>query len=706
MEISATEVCTRRKTEVITSLLLTVFMSLTLFSTVFADQATESSMWAISPEPSWGSQAEPGSQPAKNARGGKFYDLVERQHRYTDKAESYTSYIRYIYTITSTSGLDSSAQISIDFDPSYESVNLHKVVLRRNDTENNQLLADNIRLLQQEKELDEGLYNGKQTLHMLLPDHRVGDQLEVSYSIIGNNPVFENKIFGWSSLEASVPVGTYFFRLRYPEDKTVNTRLYSGDVAATEQNTVGHKEITWINNNPAGYEYQSNTPHSFDIQTQLQYSEFTQWSDVSNWATPLYKPEEHTPPSIKNYAAKLKSESDNLDDQIAAAVTFVQDEIRYTGINSGIGGFMPDSTADIFQRRFGDCKDKAVLLVSILKELGVTAYPTLVHSRNGKAIPGYLPSPDVFNHMIVHIPDYNGNSYWIDGTISLQGSTLEHLVQGAYHSALVPALGDNGLINYEISANELPEKEVVERYTLKYNTDPQPSTLQVTSIFRGSEAEYLRHNIHYNSADDLQNNYLKFYQNRFYDVTIAEDMKITDDRDNNTITVVEKYSIAEALEFDEDNSDELNDSFLLTVHADTMAHDLAMPSDKRRHQPLAQRYPVNVSHTIQLVSANGWNIPAESSRIQNSSFSYHASNTLTDPQTLTLSYTLKTLKDTVEVSESRRYMKDLKKMLNDPYYQVVFTVPVVQTSSLDRQLDSIGVWFKKNMELMGQSSVD
>ena len=262
MEISATEICTRRKTAVITSLLLTVFMSLTLFSTVFADQATESSMWAISPEPSWGSQAEPGSQPAKNARGGKFYDLVERQHRYTDKAESYTSYIRYIYTITSTSGLDSSAQISIDFDPSYESVNLHKVVLRRNDTENNQLLADNIRLLQQEKELDEGLYNGKQTLHMLLPDHRVGDQLEVSYSIIGNNPVFENKIFGWSGLEASVPVGTYFFRLRYPEDKTVNTRLYSGDVAATEQNTVGHKEITWINNNPAGYEYQSNTPHS------------------------------------------------------------------------------------------------------------------------------------------------------------------------------------------------------------------------------------------------------------------------------------------------------------------------------------------------------------------------------------------------------------------------------------------------------------
>jgi len=68
------------------------------------------------------------------------------------------------------------------------------------------------------------------------------------------------------------------------------------------------------------------------------------------------------------------------EDKIKAIYYYVTSEIRYVGLEFGIGGIMPHSAPSIFREKYGDCKDKAILLITMLQEAGIEAYYTLVNT--------------------------------------------------------------------------------------------------------------------------------------------------------------------------------------------------------------------------------------------------------------------------------------------------------------------------------------
>ncbi|WP_158749766.1 transglutaminase family protein [Acidobacterium sp. S8] len=87
---------------------------------------------------------------------------------------------------------------------------------------------------------------------------------------------------------------------------------------------------------------------------------------------------------------------------------FLQREIRYVGIEIGIGGYQPHPAAAVFHNRYGDCKDKATLLIAMLNSIGVHATYVLVDTRRG-FVDADVPSIDG-NHAIaaIEVPDgYN-----------------------------------------------------------------------------------------------------------------------------------------------------------------------------------------------------------------------------------------------------------------------------------------------------------
>lgn len=701
--INSTGGTDRSATHRTTTLTQAIFLLATLCLLTAKNAAGNPSeaLWQITPEPSWGSQAD---IITTDNDSGRFYNVVEKHRRHEYSAADSVSYYRYVYTINNDSGLEDSAPITVEFDPTYEGVQLHQVVIHRDGRKINQLHRDNIQLLQRETQLENGLYDGNQTLHLLLSDQRVGDQVEYSYSIIGHNPVFDGHIFGWSRLQASVPVGNYYFRLTYPEDIKVTTRTYAGNITAEKTLDNGYQQLTWQLQNTEASEYQSDVPSTHLAQTYIQYTDFSDWPSVAAWAKPLYEPDEKPSDAVTQKADEIKSRWPSTDQQVEAAIVFVQDKIRYTGINSGIGGFKPDSPEQILHRRYGDCKDKAVLLVALLKEFGVSAYPALVHSYEGDAIPDYLPSPDAFNHMIAKLPDYKGKSYWIDGTMTLQGSKLDSLFQGNYEQALVPAQAEQGLQAYTTESLETPHKEVLEQYTLHHNSETENSTLTITSNYRSRAAESMRRTVQSKGKRKLQSNYLKYYENRFETITVDQLMEVHDDRQANALTTIERYIIDDAWEKSDDYSDEKSTAYVLDLHADTITSQLSLPSDQRRHQPLLQNHPVNVTHQIELTTADGWEIENENTEIGNDYFTYNSSTSV-NGNTLTLNYRLMTKEDIVTVADSRRYIKDLKKTLDAPYYQVWFEFPVVSENlqNLGNQLSDIGAWFKKTADVLSST---
>jgi hypothetical protein len=107
-------------------------------------------------------------------------------------------------------------------------------------------------------------------------------------------------------------------------------------------------------------------------------------------------------PEIRARAAELLAGHSQPLARIRALATFVQQEVRYVGIQLGIGGFQPRHAADVLRNRYGDCKDKAMLLGVLLAEAGIQSLPVLVNTDRTQVGPRTPPSLR-FDHVILAI---------------------------------------------------------------------------------------------------------------------------------------------------------------------------------------------------------------------------------------------------------------------------------------------------------------
>jgi hypothetical protein len=90
--------------------------------------------------------------------------------------------------------------------------------------------------------------------------------------------------------------------------------------------------------------------------------------------------------------------------RIEALADFARRQVRYVAVEVGIGGYRPHEPQQVIDRLWGDCKDKALLLVDLLHEAGIEAYPALARLDPKGRVDRDFPSPFQFNHMIVAVP--------------------------------------------------------------------------------------------------------------------------------------------------------------------------------------------------------------------------------------------------------------------------------------------------------------
>jgi hypothetical protein len=125
------------------------------------------------------------------------------------------------------------------------------------------------------------------------------------------------------------------------------------------------------------------------------------WTDVGLWYNTLTQSSRVASPQIHQKVANLTS---GLTDPVAkmrALTEYMQRNIRYYAVEIGIGGYQPHPAAEVFAHQFGDCKDKATLLSTMLHEIGIESYYVLIHTHRGFVHPAY---PSIaFNHAILAI---------------------------------------------------------------------------------------------------------------------------------------------------------------------------------------------------------------------------------------------------------------------------------------------------------------
>ncbi len=133
---------------------------------------------------------------------------------------------------------------------------------------------------------------------------------------------------------------------------------------------------------------------------------FSNWREMGSWYGNLEEGRIDASAQIKQEVAALTSAKTETLRKMQALAEFVQHDIRYVAIELGIGGWQPHPAPDVFSHRYGDCKDKAILMRTMLHEIGVDSYQVAINTKRGSITPE-TPAHRAFDHEItaIKLPD-------------------------------------------------------------------------------------------------------------------------------------------------------------------------------------------------------------------------------------------------------------------------------------------------------------
>lgn len=567
------------------------------------------------------------------------------------KISSEHSYFHFGRKIFSSSGVQNGSEIRVTFNPAYEKLYFHKLIIWRNGVALDKLEPAKFKIFQNEQEQHKFLYNNTFTALMVLEDVRVNDLIEYAFSIKGSNPLFKGLFFRTFNLEQYDPIEELSIKIIVPENRNLVFKGYNNAQEPIIYNRGSEKIYKITKSNVPALKYDDMLPSWYYAGSYISFTEIESWKEVKRWAKDLYIFPDKADKKIQELALKLKSNYPNPEDQIIAALRFVQDEIRYTGFESGIGAYKPNPPAKVIGQRFGDCKDKTLLLINILQKLGIDAWPALVNTEEKHQVKEISPSPHAFDHVITKIK-FNNNIYWVDPTYSYQRGTLNNNYIPNYKLALV--LDDqHDRFFEEINVENKGGIHVSEIFDIEA-VKGEKTSYKVTSTYTGYEADRIRYDFSTSRITDIHNNYLNYYANYFTEIEFEKDIGYLDDTIKNIIITEEYYIINNLWQKNEIDSNRVTCSF--SPH--NLIERLKTPKNKIRKSPIGIDYPLLFDFIIEVRLPEEWNVKNEEFNVNINSFNYTQKRVYRN-KLLTLSYTLQFKQDYVAVDEVSDYLKKL-----------------------------------------------
>src|SRR6267154_3661445 len=130
---------------------------------------------------------------------------------------------------------------------------------------------------------------------------------------------------------------------------------------------------------------------------------FQNWKEMGYWEAGLEQGRRDASPEIKQKVAALTASATTQLAKMQALAKFVQGDVRYVAIELGSGGWQPHPAPEIFTHRYGDCKDKATLMSSMLHEVGIESFYISINTERGGDAPDRPPMIGGFNHEILAV---------------------------------------------------------------------------------------------------------------------------------------------------------------------------------------------------------------------------------------------------------------------------------------------------------------
>ncbi|MFL6246526.1 MAG: DUF3857 domain-containing protein [Thermoanaerobaculia bacterium] len=602
--------------------------------------------FSVRPAPSWVEKLDIASDvpvAKQHARWG-IYDLVhDHQVRAGDGSE--WQYFRTARMVLSPSGVQNASELSFDFDPSFETLQIHEIAIVRGAKRIDALDADEIRVIQKEDDSDNGIYDGERTALVFVKDVRPGDVIDYSWSIDGANPLLGDRYTDTYRLSSTVPSRRLRHRLLWAGSKPLQWRGAAP--------VVDGKTYTWEVKDLSALDVEDSVPSWYEAWKSVQVTAFASWSEVATWSDAMFRLDARSLAEVKALANTFRAAHPSRDAQITAAIRFVQDDIRYLGIEMGRNSHQPHQPWETLEGRWGDCKDKALLLVALLRELGVEAHPALVNTRLEHRLDTKIASPFLFDHVIAQVID-GGKTYWIDGTISDQGGTLGTIETPNYGRALVVRADTTALT--PISTLQNGSTVVEQQYTT--TSYSEPTLLEVRMTYSGGDADDMRSDLASMSSDD-------FAHERINDLAVDQPKieangapVIRDDRERNILIVTEKYRVR-------DLWDDGQWSWY-PREVDTYLH---RPDTMIRRMPLAFTWPLNVRQVATFTFPEEMSVEKSTSVTESATFRYEYTVD-SNGRSVTIRQSLRSLRDFVDVKDVPDHLTKLSAIWSEIGYRL------------------------------------
>jgi transglutaminase-like putative cysteine protease len=515
------------------------FLSIMLCTALFAPRA-RAEQYRIAPEPAWVTTvaATGHAIPSPTANGDVFAVLADIQvNRAIDPPEAH---FHFSMQAVNELGVPEVSQLSTSFDPSYQSLLIHRATIHRKGQELPVPIRGHVQILYREDRLEDQIYDGQLTAVLLVDDVRSGDIVEWSYTLRGANPVLASHYTSQWQTMTTAPLGLLHRRLLWPTARPLLMMPRNSAVLPTVTRRGDVIEYDLLIRDVPQVEIEPAIPGWYDPLRPIAFTDVSSWEDIARWGTTLFQAPTTLTPAIRARVAEFARADRSPEERAMAAVRFVQNEIRYLGIEIGENSHRATAPDVVLARRFGDCKDKALLLVTFLRALGFEAQPALVSTVRRDSILTLGPSAMAFDHVIVRTRS-NGKTYWIDATDTGQrGDAFARMAPPPFGLALV--IGDSTRGLSRIVPDPSLSLTTIEK-TIDAHSIDAPAALTVQTDYFGDEAAAARLRVRANGQEELTRTYLEFYRRTYPTIVGLSPLRVEDDEALNRVRIVEHYSI-------------------------------------------------------------------------------------------------------------------------------------------------------------------
>ena len=537
--------------------------------------------------PSW---VQPHAIPDARAAGPAVIRLSDNQIWVGDER---VIYVRNAIKINNAVALTPLGRVPLPFNPAYQKLVLHTLQVIRDGAVLDRLPGAQVRFLQREAGLENNVYSGIVTASILVDDLRVDDTIEIAYSVTGTNPVFGGTYSNLENWDQTLPVDDRRLIVNAPVARPLRWKFH-GDLSnrfpkPTETTKNGIRTLTFEEIDVPRVAPELLTPPGFSTFRWIQFSEYDDWQGVATWAASLFDIDEPPSPERARLVASLMTKATS-EERVVGALEFVQSQIRYFSVSLGTSSHRPTAPNTVISRRYGDCKDKSLLLMTLLKDMGIASVPVLARLGNRIGFDDWLPTPLAFDHVIVAV-DLDGTRYWLDSTRQGQHGKLATMGQAHDGAEVLPASRVEGrLARISVANRDALNLNEIDEFVAIQKLDGDGSLVIVQKLY-GVAAEVARIGIDVLPKDRVDESLTTDMQKRYPEATLVGGLKVDDDRENNRLTLTTQFTLKKPLEH-------AQAQYRFAFRPGNFARVFAMPAEATRRTPIGLRYPLNVVYRL------------------------------------------------------------------------------------------------------------